>query len=261
MSAALAAALLLLSWAAAAVGEDETACLSAYQEGYASAWSLDKDAWAFDCRRGFKGDEILRRHQARFVEACRKRFAEQARKAGENESTLIAYCARGAAGEAFLAGRGAAAQPPAPAAEPANAWQRIYALTRWKGNRGYAFSRVGSTVEVRHFDFRTVDVRVPSPPTETVDRAYRERDICTVSTRWCPDKRCDGIPGFDETGFSLEFDDVGCKGTLESIRWVPQQDRRSAENQAKTRAWLDAARFERVGRAYEAWLRGVYQLK
>ncbi|MDP3543639.1 MAG: hypothetical protein Q8T11_14305 [Elusimicrobiota bacterium] len=236
----------------ASAGESRDGCLFAYNADYALNWLLLRSAWETKCGEGLQSRDIIRAHQTVFIEACLQKFLPGTKKAGFTESDLRAYCSRGTAGEALLSSRtgisieapmvSSAAAASAVAPVETNAWTRIYALTRLKGNRvnNYAFAKGQDFWELQATQ---MIVRVPKHP--GVEADTRASDICRVESGYCD--RCQGLPGYDHKGYMLVFDDVGCRGTLESIRWSAA----SGETSPQTRAWLNAKMFARAGEKYE----------
>lgn len=236
----------------AAARESRDACLSAYNAGYALNWLLVRSAWETKCGEGLESRDIIRAHQTAFIEACLRKFLPGTKKAGFTESDLRAYCTRGTAGEAMLSSRtgipveaptvssaaAASAVPPV----KANAWTRIYALTRLKGNRinNYDFAKGQEFWELQATQMSVV---VPKHP--GVEAVTDASEICRVQSGYCV--RCEGLPGYTAKDYKLIFEDVGCRGTLESIRWSSVFGKTSPQ----TRAWLNAKMLERAGEKYE----------
>lgn len=173
---------------------------------------------------------------------------------------MRAYCARGAAGEVLLSSRtGITFEIPAlssgAAAEPlkSNAWTRIYALTRVIGDE--TNNRVGLDGKTHMFkrELHGSGINVVLPRYPGVETQRNAEEVCEFQSNNCP--FCEKIPGFDPDKFNLAFKDIGCRGTLTSIRWAPS----SGESDDYTRAWLDAERFEQVGERQEAELREYFR--
>lgn len=240
--------------------ESRAACLAAYNAQYESNWNLSNAAWSGQCEGGRESREIIRLHQASFAESCFRKFVEGARKVGLNEFDLSAYCARGAAGQAMLSTRtGVALETPAVSSAAAsaapplkeNAWTRIYALTRLKGNE---FNRGMYGLlkwDVWALEGGGVKVYVPRHP--GVEGNTSASQVCIVSTVCTA--RCEELPGYEPRGFRLEFTDIGCRGTRGSIRWGSPFGKESDS----ARAWLDAKMFERVGEKLEADMTWLYR--
>lgn len=240
--------------------ESQASCLSAYNVDYGTNWRLSRESWTRQCGAGQESREIIRLHQASLTQSCIRKFNASAAKSGLNEFDVHAYCARGSAGEAILSSRtGIPLDIPALSAAPAaetlksNAWTRIYALTRVIGDD--LSNRVGPdgkthifTTELNGGGFVIVLPRYPG-----VETARNSEEVCEFHSMHCAS--CEEVQGFGPDRFDLSFKDIGCRGILASIRWIPSPD----EKDDLARASLDEGKFKRVGERQEAGLREYFR--
>jgi hypothetical protein len=242
--------------------ESKDACLAAYNADYAANWRLVRAAWDAKCAEGMESGEIIRSHQAAFVGSCVEKFLPGAQKAGFNGSDLHAYCARGTSAEEMLSARtGIAVEAAGPGTSagqgramdgPAvgdNAWTRIYAVTREKGD----LIRKGPLHGADEWWSQTTDIYVYLPRHPGVEAlAANASEVCEVHVFQC--SRCKDLPGYSAAKLDLAFKDKGCRGTLESIEWLPTEPSLQ-KRRDYTRAWLDAKTFELLGEREEEELR------
>lgn len=240
--------------------ESQASCLSAYKADYGANWRLPRESWDRQCAAGRESGEIIRHHQAAETQSCTRKFVAAAPKGGLNEFDVRAYCARGSAGEAILSSRTGIpletpASPPAAAAAPreTNAWTRIYALTRVIGDS--RSSRIGPdgktsrfTTELDSGGFLIVLPRYPG-----VEARPHSEEVCEFNSMHCDS--CEDVQGFGPDRFYLNFRDIGCRGDLTTIRWIPSQD----EKDEVARASLDEGKFKRIGERQEAALRQYFR--